>query len=65
VPNIGLPEMLFLIVGLVIWVALVVFIARLAARKGYSLAVWAIIAFFFTLLALIIVLVLPDRTRTA
>jgi hypothetical protein len=62
VPNIGLPEMLF---GLVLWIVPVVLTAWLAAKKGYGPAVWTIIAIFITWIALIIVLVLPNRTRTA
>ena len=61
-PNIGLPEML---IGLVLWIVPVVLTAWLAAKKGYSPAVWTIIAIFITWIALIIVLVLPSRARTA
>jgi hypothetical protein len=62
VPNIGLPELLF---GLVLWIVPVVLTAWLAAKKGYSPAVWTILAIFITWIALIIVLVLPSRVRTA
>ena len=61
-PNIGLPELLF---GLVLWIVPVVLTAWLAAKKGYSPAVWTILAILFTWIALIIVLVLPSRARTA
>ena len=61
-PSIGLPELLF---GLVLWIVPVVLTAWLAAKKGYSPAVWTIIAIFITWIALIIVLVLPRRSQTA
>ena len=59
---IGLPEMIIL---LVIWVGLVVLTAWLAAKKGYGPAFWTIIAIFFPLIAFIVVLVLPRRSRVA
>ena len=59
-PNLGAPELLF---GLVIWVGLVVLTAWLAAKKGYSPALWSIIAIFFPLIAFIVVLVLPRRSQ--
>jgi hypothetical protein len=61
-PNIGLPELLM---GLVIWGGSMILTAWVAGKKGYSPAVWVIIAFFFTLIALVVVLVLPRRTRAA
>ena len=61
-PNIGAPELLF---GMVIWAAFVALTAWLAAKKGYSPAVWAILGVFLTWIALIIVLVLPRRAPAA
>ncbi|OPZ42934.1 MAG: hypothetical protein BWY94_01994 [Actinobacteria bacterium ADurb.BinA094] len=58
-PDIGALELL---IGLVLWVGIVVFTARLAAKKGYSPAVWTILAILLTWIALLIVLVLPRRT---
>ncbi len=57
--NIGLPELL---IGGVIWAGFVVLTAWLAAKKGYSPAVWTVLAVFFTWITLIIVLVLPRRS---
>jgi len=57
---IGAPELLF---GIVFWVIFVVLTAWLAAKKGYSPAVWTVIAIFFTLIALIVMLVLPRRSQ--
>jgi hypothetical protein len=58
----GLPEIIIL---LVIWVGLVALTAWLAAKKGYGPAPWTIIAIFFPLIALIVVLVLPRRPQAA
>jgi len=49
--------------GLVFWIVPVILTAWLAAKKGYSPAVWTIIAIFITYIALIIVLVLPRRSQ--
>jgi hypothetical protein len=59
-PSIGAPELLILLPLLVVFVVLT---AWLAAKKGYSPAVWAILGFFFSWIALIIVLVLPNRLQ--
>jgi len=59
-PNIGAPELLF---GLVFLIVFVVLTAWLAAKKGYSPAIWTIIAIFFPLIALIVMLVLPRRSQ--
>jgi hypothetical protein len=59
-PNIGPVELLII---MVLWVIPVVLTAWLAAKKGYSAAVWTVLGILFTWIALIIVLVLPDRVR--
>jgi hypothetical protein len=58
--NIGPLEILVLlgILGLSFWVA------RLAQRKGYSFGLFFVLALLLSfLVALILVLVLPDRTK--
>ena len=57
--NIGPVELLLL---LIVQVVFVVASALLANRKGYSAAVWAVVAVFLGFIALIIVLLLPART---
>ena len=59
-PNMGAPELLIL---MIFDVAIIVLTAWLAAKKGYSAAVWAILAFFINVIALVIVLVLPARPQ--
>jgi len=56
--SIGPVELLLL---LIVQAAFVVASALLADRKGRSAAVWAVVALFLGFIALIIVLLLPDR----
>ena len=60
--NIGPVELLLVFV---VQAAFVVASALLANRKGYSAAVWAVVAVFLGFIALIIVLLLPARTVPA
>ncbi len=57
-PNLGAPELIIILLFQVVFIALT---AWLAANKGYSAAVWAILAFFLSWIALIIVAVLPRK----
>jgi len=57
--NIGPVEFLLFFV---VQVVFVVVSALVANRKGYSAAVWAVVALFLGFIALIIVLLLPART---
>ena len=57
-PNLGAPELLII---LILEVGFIWLVAWLAAKKGYSAVVWGILAFFFSWIALVIVLVLPNR----
>jgi hypothetical protein len=60
--GIGPVELLLVFV---VQAAFVVASALLADRKGHSAAVWAVVAVFLGLIALIIVLLLPARTAPA
>jgi hypothetical protein len=48
-------------IGVVIWIALIAWTVSIARKKGRSALGWAIFAFFFTIIALIIVAILPSR----
>jgi len=63
--GIGPVELLLVFVVFVVQAAFVVASALLADRKGHSAAVWAVVAVFLGLIALIIVLLLPARTAPA
>lgn len=57
--------MMFMIVlGIFLWVMLALWPGFMARKKGYSFLLFALIALFISfLLALIIVLFLPDKTK--
>ena len=63
--GIGPVELLLVFVVFVVQAAFVVASALLADRKGHSAAIWAVVAVFLGLIALIIVLLLPARTAPA
>jgi len=53
------------IIGLIIWVALAFWPARVAGRKGHSFFGYFILSLFFFPLALIMAYVVQDRTSLA
>ena len=59
--NLGGFEWLFLLGMLALYAWLVIWIGKKAEQKGYSRAGFTVLAIFFTLIALIIVLVLKPR----
>ncbi len=52
------------LLGFVLWVVILVWIYNIARRKGRHAVGWLILGFFFSLLALIIVLLLPSKRTT-
>jgi hypothetical protein len=52
------------IVGFLIWVLVLVWIYNIAKRKGRHAVLWLIFGFFFSLIALIIVALLPSKRTT-
>ena len=53
------------IIGIIIWVAIAFWPARVAARKGHSWLGYFILSLFFFPLSLILAYVSPDRTLGA
>jgi len=51
------------VASLLITVIFAIICGMLADRKGYSAILFGILGFFFSLITLIVVLVLPDKTR--
>ncbi len=45
------------------WVVFLVLTMSIARSKGHNPLIWGILAIFFPLITVIIVLLLPDRTR--
>jgi amino acid transporter len=53
------------IIGLIIWIAIAFWPARVAGRKGHSFIGYFILSLFFFPLALILAYVVRDRRRFA
>jgi hypothetical protein len=54
---------LWWILGVVLWVIFIYFTFLLAASKGRSPLLWVILAIFFPLITIIVLLVIPEKTR--
>jgi hypothetical protein len=52
------------ILSFAIWVVVMVWIYNIAKRKGRHAVGWVILGFFFSIIALIIVLLLPSKRTT-
>lgn len=52
------------LIGFILWVLVMVWIYNIAKRKGRHAVGWVILGFFFWLLALIVVALLPSKRTT-
>lgn len=52
------------LIGLVIWLLVMIWIYNLAKRKGRHAVLWLVLGFFFSLLTLIVLLILPSKLTT-
>jgi hypothetical protein len=48
----------------VLWIAVMVWIYNIAKRKGRHPVGWVVLAFFFWVLALVLILLLPSKRTT-
>lgn len=55
---------LYGVISFVVWVLIMVWIYNIAKRKGRHPIGWLILGFFFTFIALIILLLLPSKRTT-
>ncbi len=55
---------LYSVVSFVVWLIIMAWIYALARRKGRHAILWLIAGFFFSLIALIILLLLPNKRTT-
>jgi hypothetical protein len=51
-------------VGFIIWILIIAWTAAIARRKGRSAFGWGAFAFFFSLIALLVVALMPSRQTT-
>ena len=49
------------VIGFIIWVLVIAWSAAIARRKGRSPFVWGLLAFFFSLITLIVIALMPSR----
>jgi hypothetical protein len=54
---------LWWIVGVVLWAVFIYFTYMLAAAKGRSPLLWVILAIFFPLITIIVLLIIPAKSR--
>jgi hypothetical protein len=52
------------VIGFIIWIVIMVWIYNIAKRKGRHAVGWTILGFFFTLITLIVLLLLPSKRTT-
>lgn len=55
---------LYGVIGFLLWVVVLVWIYNIARRKGRHALGWVLLGFFFWVLALIVVLLLPSKRTT-
>jgi uncharacterized membrane protein len=55
---------LWWLISFVLWVVIMVWIYNIAKRKGRHALGWLILGFFFSLITLIVVLLLPSKRTT-
>ena len=54
---------LWWIIGIFLWAVFIYFTFMLAASKGRSPLLWVILAIFFPLITIIVLLVIPSKAR--
>ena len=52
------------LIGFIIWILIMVWIYNIAKRKGRHALLWLIFGFFFSIIALVILLLLPSKRTT-
>ena len=50
-------------VSFVIWIGIIFWTVSIARKKGRSAGLWGVLAFFFSLIPLIIVAILPSKSN--
>jgi uncharacterized membrane protein YjjP (DUF1212 family) len=52
------------LIGFVLWILVMVWIYNIAKRKGRHAVGWVVLGFFFSLIALLVVALLPSKLTT-
>ena len=53
------------LIGFILWIVIMVWIYNIAKRKGRHAVMWTILGFFFTIITLVVILILPSKRTTA
>ena len=53
------------IIGFIVWILVMAWIYNIAKRKGRHAVGWLILGFFFSIITLIVILLLPSKRTTA
>lgn len=48
-------------IGFILWILIIAWTAAIARRKGRSSFLWGLLAFFFSFIALVLVLLMPSK----
>ena len=51
------------VISFIVWILLIAWTASIAARKGRSPFLWGLLAFFFSCIALVVILLMPSKVR--
>ena len=52
------------VIGLIIWLLIMIWIYNIAKRKGRHAVGWLILGFFFSLITLIVIALMPSKRTT-
>jgi uncharacterized BrkB/YihY/UPF0761 family membrane protein len=52
------------LISFALWIVIMVWIYNIAKRKGRHAVGWLILGFFFSIITLIVILLLPSKTTT-
>jgi uncharacterized BrkB/YihY/UPF0761 family membrane protein len=52
------------VIGLIIWILIMIWIYNIAKRKGRHALGWLILGFFFSIITLIVLLLMPSKRTT-
>lgn len=55
------PTVIGYTIGVIIWILIIAWTAAIARRKGRSSFLWGLLAFFFSLIALVLVALMPSK----
>ena len=61
--EVGVWEVIIVILGILFWLAIASLTYHIAQSKGHGSILWFIVALFFPVITLIIVIIMPYRNR--